>query len=493
MLRIAGLGLLLAVCAFATPLDDYVNKPDPNYSWTDTGYRTGGKGWSGYVLNMTSQAWLTSGDWSFEPGKGTSPLWWHYMLVVVPDKIYYPDVGFIYITGGGNNPNDIPKNDSEDAFVVATVAINTGCVGAALFQIPNQPLYFTDEQPQPKRRSEDAMIAWTWKHFTEHPDEPEWLARLPMTKAVVRAMDTLTAWRKPVASITRFTIAGASKRGWTTWTTAAVDKRVFAAIPIVMDELNFIKNVHHHYRAYGGWSFALDDYYSLNFTQNLDLPVTQKMMEIIDPIVYKDRLTMPKMVINAGGDEFFLPDDHRFWWDEMQGEKNLLMVPNAEHSMATGILEVLPAVEAFTQGVLQGIPRPVFNWTHDDDNGVITVFQTDRTQTKPLNVTLWFAYSYKGTGRRDFRLVAGYPKPQIQPVLWASRKVNEDPSGYKWTAVAPHPPAGQWCAYFVDMRYPGPKSWQYPLHYRSTTSVGIYPNTYPFPDCSGESCKGVLV
>jgi len=25
-----------------------------------------------------------------------------------------------------------------------------------------------------------------------------------------------------------------SKRGWTTWTTAAVDKRVFAALPIVM-------------------------------------------------------------------------------------------------------------------------------------------------------------------------------------------------------------------------------------------------------------------
>ena len=33
-------------------------------------------------------------------------------------------------------------------------------------------------------------------------------------------------------------VAGASKRGWTTWTTMAVDKRVFAAIPIVMDILS---------------------------------------------------------------------------------------------------------------------------------------------------------------------------------------------------------------------------------------------------------------
>jgi PhoPQ-activated pathogenicity-related protein len=53
---------------------------------------------------------------------------------------------------------------------------------------------------------------------------------------------------------------------------------------------------------------------------------------------------MPKLVINAGGDEFFLPDDTRYWWDEMSDEKNFLMVPNAEHSLATGILEIIPAV-----------------------------------------------------------------------------------------------------------------------------------------------------
>ena len=38
--------------------------------------------------------------------------------------------------------------------------------------------------------------------------------------------------------IDKFIVAGASKRGWTTWLTMAVDKRVFAAIPIVMDMLS---------------------------------------------------------------------------------------------------------------------------------------------------------------------------------------------------------------------------------------------------------------
>jgi PhoPQ-activated pathogenicity-related protein len=482
--------LLTVALALATPLDDYVNKPDSNYAWVDTGKRTGGKGWTGYILNMTSQAWLTSADWHF--ADGSSPLWWHYMLVVVPDKVLYPDTGFIWITGGQNSVGDLPTNDTEDAFVTSALAVNAGCVGAALFQVPNQPIYFNDEMPRPSRRTEDAMIAWTWAHFMDHPDQPEWLARLPMTKAVVRAMDTLTAFRKPVASITRFAVAGASKRGWTTWTTAAVDKRVFAAIPLVMDELNFVKNVHHHFRAYGGWSFALNDYYSLNFTLRLDNAVTQQMMDIIDPIAYKDRLTMPKMIVNAGGDEFFLPDDQRFWWDEMPNEKNLLMVPNAEHSLATGIVEIIPAVQAFVQGVLQGVPRPVFDWVHDDDAGTITVTQSS-SLPKPLNVTMWYAYSFPGTGRRDFRLVAGYPKPGIQPVLWLSKKVNEDPAGYKWVARAPQPPKGQWTAYFVDMRYTGPKSWQYPLHYHSTTSVGVIPNTFPFPECHGDDCKGHLV
>lgn len=127
-------------------------------------------------------------------------------------------------------------------------------------------------------------------------------------------MDTVEAFlkeKKATEEITGFLVAGASKRGWTTWTTAAVDSRVIAAIPIVMDMLNFVENVHHFWRAYGGWTFALTDYYQMNFTTQLDNPNMQLLANIVDPYVYRKRLTMPKLVIDSTGDEFFMVNKKR--------------------------------------------------------------------------------------------------------------------------------------------------------------------------------------
>lgn len=484
------LALVVAVCV-STPLDDYVNKPDPNYKWSDTGITYKAAGCTFHVLNMTSQAWLTTADWYHVRNPGAGNLWHHYMLVVVPDVIAHPDAGFIWITGGSDG--NIPNEKSEDAFVIAAVATDVGAVGAAIFQVPNQPIAFFEEKPTPKSRTEDAIIAWTWRHFFYNPNQPEWLLRLPMTKATVRAMDTLTAFRRGAGqNISKFIVAGASKRGWTTWTTAAVDKRVVAAIPVVMDELNFVENIKHHYRAYGGWSFALKDYYDLNFTLIIDEPNVQKIFDIVDPIVYSDRLTMPKLVVNAAGDEFFLPDDHRYWWKDMSDEKHILMAPNAEHSLITGIPFIIPAVQSFSAGVLQGIARPTFTWEHDDNAGTITVQITG--SVKASEVSMWHAFSFTN-GLRDFRLVGGYPNPSLQLVLWHETPLSEvSPGSGKYIARAPAPPTGQWTGYFVDVRFPGPKN----VHgkdkpFRFTTSVGITPNTFPFPECYGAGCYGKLL
>jgi PhoPQ-activated pathogenicity-related protein len=75
--------------------------------------------------------------------------------------------------------------------------------------------------------------------------------------------------------------------------------------------------------------------------------------------------TRIRLVIDATGDEFFMPDDDWFWWGDLPGETNRLMIANAEHSEATGIPTLLPGLIAFHQGLLMNSPRPVFSWSID--------------------------------------------------------------------------------------------------------------------------------
>ena len=49
---------LLAACS-ATPLDDYVNAPDPTYEFRDLGDPWDGDGYTSYFINLTSQLWLS--------------------------------------------------------------------------------------------------------------------------------------------------------------------------------------------------------------------------------------------------------------------------------------------------------------------------------------------------------------------------------------------------------------------------------------------------
>lgn len=94
--------VLLGACACvaqAGPLYDYVHAPDPAFAWRDTGYRlntTGPDGWTGYMLNLTSQTWLT-------PDATDRYTWTHQLMVFVPNGLKNYTIGSIYLTGGGND------------------------------------------------------------------------------------------------------------------------------------------------------------------------------------------------------------------------------------------------------------------------------------------------------------------------------------------------------------------------------------------------------
>ncbi len=50
---------VLITAVRSTPLDDYVNKPDPTYEYRDLGNAFKGDGFTSYFINMTSQTWLS--------------------------------------------------------------------------------------------------------------------------------------------------------------------------------------------------------------------------------------------------------------------------------------------------------------------------------------------------------------------------------------------------------------------------------------------------
>jgi PhoPQ-activated pathogenicity-related protein len=227
-------------------------------------------------------------------------------------------------------------------------------------------------------------------------------------------------------------VSGGSKRGWTTWTTAAVDKRVVAIVPAVIDLLNMVKSFDHHYRVYGFFAPSIKDYEEAGVMDLQDTPEYRKLMEIEEPYSYRDRLTMPKFLINAAGDQFFLPDSSRYYFDDLKGEKYIRYVPNADHSLKNS--DALQSSLAFYQAFLTNTPRPQFSWTFEAD-GAIRVVSKD----KPSSVKLWQATN---PDARDFRLQTIGP-------AYTSEDLQAGANGVYLGRVTK--PGKGFTAYFVEM------------------------------------------
>ena len=442
----------------ATPLDRYVAAPDPAYAWNEVSDLPG-EGCTAHVLAMTSQNWLT-------PADVDRTEWRHYLTIVEPES-RRSGLALLYIHGGDND-DEPPKTIRP---VYARIARATGTVVAELRMVPNQPLRFTGDPDAP--RKEDRLIAFAWREFLRRGD-PTWLPRLPMTKSVVRAMDTITAWsegRRDAGAgpgmdhagglrVDKFVVVGASKRGWTAWLTAAADRRVVAVIPMVIDLLNLEASFRHHYAAYGFWAPAIRSYVEMGIPDWFGTPEIKRLSAIVDPYSYRARLTLPKLVINATGDQFFVPDSSSLYYDDLSGEKHLRYIPNTDHSLRQSDVE--DSILAFYGAVAAGSPRPEFSSTFEPD-GSIRV--RPQGPAAPRAVRLWQATNPEA---RDFRLETLGP-------VWRDTELAVQPDG-SYVAAAPRPPTG-WTAFFVELTYGGGAD-SPPL--KLTTQVRVLPETLPF-------------
>src|SRR5437762_13014309 len=183
-----------------TTLDRYVAAPDPSYRY-ELIETIPGDGYAAHVLEITSQRWR-------DEAEVDRPLWKHWLTIIAPRQVA-TSAGFL-IVGGGSNQSKPPARVNP---LLSMGAVATQSVIAELRMVPNQPLTFVGETQQ---RSEDAIIAYSWDKYLRTGDEA-WPLRLPMTKSVVRAMDTITSFCRSAAGggigVDRFVVGGASKRG----------------------------------------------------------------------------------------------------------------------------------------------------------------------------------------------------------------------------------------------------------------------------------------
>ena len=136
---------------------------------------------TGYILNVTSQEWLT-------PNDSSRSVWWHYLVVIVPRKLDYMDTPFFWIASvsSGNMEDPMPSAFHPDLLIAADFAVQAKSLAGVLFHVPNQPIRFPGD-PLNESRTENAVLAYTWWHYMHDPQpEPEWVVRFPMAKSCVR-------------------------------------------------------------------------------------------------------------------------------------------------------------------------------------------------------------------------------------------------------------------------------------------------------------------
>ena len=427
-----------------TALDHYVAKADPAYQYKLVKTQKV-KGGTVHMIDMTSQRYLT--------GKEVDrPEWRHWVIIVEPDKVKH-QTGLLYI-GGGNNDGKPPRPRGE----LMQIAAATSSVVAEIQMVPNQPLVFADETRQ---RYEDAIIAYSWDKFLRGGDE-KWPLRLPMTKAAVRALDTVTDFMASTKGggikVDRFVVTGASKRGWTTWSTAIVDKRVVAIIPIVIDMLNLEASFKHHKAAYGFYAPAVGDYTAKGVMNWIGTPQNAKLKVIEDPYEYRDRLTLPKFCINSAGDQFFLPDSWQFYWDELKGPKHIRYVPNTGHGLRDS--DAVDSLAAFYHAILNKTTLPRYQWKVAKD-GTITA----KAQDKPEAVRLW---QVTNPDARDFRI------DQIKN-KWTATDLKPNKKG-QYTARPKNPDKG-WTAYMIELTFPGKVR-----SFKFSSGIVVRPDVLPFAE-----------
>ena len=384
-----------------TALDRYLQKDDGQYQWefirSEDHFL-----YTGYQVFLTSQKWLTENETS-------RPLWQHDLMIYMPKRpISNPggtlsdkaDSAIMFVDGGTHE--SVSKFD--DTIGMGATLYNKIIIEVR--QVPNQPWYFkADAIPQDFK--EDDLVSRSFEMYLDTGNE-EWPIYLPMVKSVVKAMDASSEFlaQELNLSIETFSVVGASKRGWTTWLTAAADERVIGIVPTVIDVLDVDESMENQYESFGDYYSILETYYSKDLPCRFKTQEGQALLDIVDPISYQERLVgMPKLLLNGTSDPFFANTNSLGYWDNVAFPKNLRFVPNAAHDLP---MEALLSGFGFASKVIDekgNSPAPDIFWRANRDENTLTVYSSKF----PFLVNYWTSendvidFRLETTGDEDWR------------------------------------------------------------------------------------------
>jgi PhoPQ-activated pathogenicity-related protein len=358
-------------------LAQYVAEPDASYGWREVS--------SGHIGSAEyRELILTSQTWRSVP--------WKHQLVVIRPATLEPSSkqAFLFIHGGrwkveyDAGQTRLPR----EARLFERLANTLRAPVAVLRQVPFQPLF---------ERHEDALIAYTFDRYLDS-GEPDWPLLLPMVKSAARGMDAVQAlarerWNLEIDS---FTVAGASKRGWTSWLTAAIDPRVASVAPMVIDMLNLPEQITLQRQTFGELSEEVRDYADIDLPGRVDTERGRKLLEIVDPYSYRDTLTLPKLIVLGTNDRYWPLEALKLYWNELPEPKRVLYVPNQGHGVAD-VDRLIGALSALHRYSSRGESLPQVSWEFTGNTESVALAVT--TQRPPRRVTAWTATS----ASRDFR------------------------------------------------------------------------------------------
>ena len=360
--------LLVAQTAWGNALEDFIGKSEPDFHWQATKLLKDSWGSISYY-ELISQTWR-------------GHRWSHHLVIVKPNSIRNPDIALLQISGDGNGDKQIAN--------LKTLAERGGAVAAVLMNVPNQPFY--------DNRREDALIAYTLNQYIKSGDDT-WPLLFPMVKSAIKAMDAIQDIVKTdeKQQILRFVVTGASKRGWTTWLAAAVDHRITAIAPMVIDTLNMKAQLQWSEQIYGQQSSKLKDYTELNLHQKMDSAAMQKLQSWIDPYAYVRRFTLPKLLLLGTNDPYWTVDSLRHYWNDLPEPKLIYQTPNAGHDLQGGS-QALQTLAAFFELIAEHKALPKIYWQFNPADKDHQTAQLD-SNAHATAIRLWSAHS----NDRDFR------------------------------------------------------------------------------------------